>query len=141
MPNMDPFGPLFWVVGGGYPISPHLLLYFGRICTECVEGVKSVISVLQTPTRYDVVHSSPTSLNFEILNIFLPSIFRISILNKDRKKVWGEEMAAYTAHALNFSTIKEKKRNVMGYAQFIGRDTLFKHKDIFLSGGNLSLGT
>ena len=65
---------------------------------------------------------------------------RISILNKDKNKVWGEEMAAYTAHALSFSTVKEKKRNVMGYAQFVSRDTIFKHKELFLPDGNLTLG-
>ena len=69
-----------------------------------------------------------------------PTILRIAVLNKDKNKVWGEEMAAYTAHALNFSTVKEKKRNVMGYAQFISRETLFKHKDLFLPKGNLTLG-
>ena len=54
--------------------------------------------------------------------------------------MWGEEMAAYTAHPLTFNAVKSKKRHVMGYAQFVSRETIFKHKGLFLPNGNLSLG-
>ena len=49
-------------------------------------------------------------------------------------------MAAYTAHPLTFNAVKSKKRHVMGYAQFVSRETIFKHKGLFLPNGNLSLG-